>query len=92
MSQHVTLIYDDAVAVTKSDSTADSAGPFAAIYSGEGGDIKITTERGSTVTLKSTPAGVIIPIWTQRVWSTGTTPATVLGLYEAGYKGKPATT
>jgi hypothetical protein len=92
MAQHVTLVYDGAKAITKSDTVNDPAGPFAAFYTGEGGDIKVTTINGDDITFKSTPAGVIVPIPIRRIWNSVTAAATPLGLKEAGYKGPPATT
>ncbi len=87
MSRHVSICYDDAVAVSKSDSAADPAGPFAAFYTGEGGDIKVTTLRGTAITFKSTAAGTIIPVPISRIWSTGTAATTPLGMYDAEYYG-----
>jgi len=87
MAKHITILYDDAVAVTKSDTTADPKGPFAGVYTGEGGDIKVTTLRGTSITFKSTAAGSILPVAVSRVWSTGTSATTPLGLYDAEYYG-----
>lgn len=90
MSKHVTLIYDDAIAVTKSDSTDDPAGPFAGILVLATGTIKVTTIRGTDVAITGSPAaGIVIPLAVKRVWSTGT-GATVMGLVEAGYHGPRA--
>lgn len=90
MAQHVTLAYDGAKAITKSDTINDPAGPFAAFYTGEGGDIKVTTIDGDAVTFKSTPAGVIVPVPILRIWSSVTAATTPLGLVEAGYHGPRA--
>jgi hypothetical protein len=86
MSNILAITYEDAVAITASDATADPAGPFAGIYTGSGGDIKITTRSGAVV-LKSTPAGVIMPLWCSRVWSTGTAATNVLGMLALPFKG-----
>ncbi len=90
MPRHANPNYDDAVSITKSDSTADPKGPFAAIYCGEGGDIKVTTIFGSSIVFKSTIAGSIIPVPFTRVWSTGTAATTPLGMYDADYHGPKA--
>ena len=73
-----------------SDTTADPAGPFAALLVTASGTLKITTVRGSTVSLAAVNVGQIVPIATKQVWSTGT-GATVIGLRTPPYKGPPAT-
>jgi hypothetical protein len=87
MSNIMAIVFEGAVAVTKSDTTADPAGPFAGLYTGAGGDIKVTTVRGQSVTLAGTAAGITIAIACTRVWSTGTTPTNVLGLQAGPYRG-----
>lgn len=52
-----------------------------ALYTGSGGDIKVTTVGGDTVTFKSVPAGTLLPVRVARLWSTGTTVTDCLGLY-----------
>jgi hypothetical protein len=80
MSDIASVTYADAVAVAESDTTADPKGPFAGLYTGSGGDIKVTTLRGTSVVLAGTAAGIVIPIAVSRVWSTGTVATSVLGL------------
>jgi hypothetical protein len=81
--------YDSAIAVTPSDTTADPAGPFAALYMPATGNLKITTVRGTAVTFTAVPAGTFIPVATQRVWATGSQGggANVVGLLAMPYKG-----
>lgn len=64
----------------KSDSV-DLTNATRALYTGSGGDIKVTTVMGDTVTFKSVPAGALLPVRVVRLWSTGTTATDCLGLY-----------
>lgn len=66
----------DLVAVTLSDTAANNC---MGLYVGTGGDLKITTGRGTAVTLSNVPSGAFLPIETSLVWSTGTTASNVLG-------------
>lgn len=75
----VVVVYEDAAAVTVSDTAADPAGPFASLLVTAVGTVKLTTIVGGTVSLAATVVGQEIHIATQRVWSTGT-GATVIGL------------
>lgn len=63
-------------AVTPSDSVADPAGPFRALYIGAAGTVKLTTADGSVLVLPNVGAGTILPVAFTRVWSTGTTVVT----------------
>lgn len=87
MSSIQAITYEDAIAVTASDTTTDPAGPFAGLLVTATGNVKFTTQRGSTVALTSVAANTVLPFVVARVWSTGTT-ATVLGCIAAPYKGK----
>ena len=91
MSNILASVYDSAIAVTASDTTADPAGPFASLYvgtsTGIAGTLTVTTIRGTKVTFTGVLAGTIIPVAVQRVWSTGTTATNVLGLLAMPYKG-----
>jgi hypothetical protein len=89
VSSILAITYDGGAAVTASDTTADPAGPFAGIFTGAGGTIKLTTVKGQTLTFVSLPAGVILPVATQRVWSSTTNATSVLGLVAMPYKGTP---
>ena len=92
MSKHTTIIYDDGVAVTASDTVNDPKGPFAGFHTGSGGTVRVITLRGRDLTLGSLPAGVVYPLGILRVFVATTSATGVLGMYEAGYKGPPATT
>jgi hypothetical protein len=89
VSSILAITYDSGAAITASDTTADPAGPFAGIFTGSGGTIKLTTIRGQTLTFVSLPAGVILPVATQRVWSTTTAATSVLGMLAMPFKGTP---
>lgn len=71
---------DNAAAVTPNDST-DLTNTARALYVGTGGDIKITTAGGDTVTLNDVQGGSILPIRTKRVFSTGTTASNMVAIY-----------
>jgi hypothetical protein len=92
MSNILAQTYDQAVAVTPSDSVADPAGPFAGllvITAGSG--LKFTDQYGNTVAMTGTiPVGTEIHVACSRVWSTGT-GATVVGLIAMPYKRKAST-
>lgn len=83
MSNIFARIYDDLVAVTPSDATADPKGAFASLLVTAPGSLKITTRAGTDISLAAVVVGQVIEVAVQRVWSTGTS-ATVLG-----YKGAP---
>lgn len=68
--------YHTAAAITVSDTAQDPAGPFSALWVGAAGNVKLTTRNGNTVTLIGVPAGTLLPISCQGVWSTGTTVST----------------
>jgi hypothetical protein len=80
MSDIAASAYDGAVAVTPSDTLNDPGGPFAGLYTGSGGNIKITDPVGNSTVLAGTAAGVVLPIRCVRVWSTGTAATGVVGL------------
>jgi hypothetical protein len=87
MSDIKSITYEGASAVTASDTVNDPRGPFAAVFTGAGGTIKLTTLRNEAVTFVSLPAGVILPVATLRVWASGTTATGVLGMIALPYKG-----
>lgn len=70
-------IANDAVAVTKSDSTVVD---ITALYVGATGDVTVITWRGTTVTFPTVPAGTILPIRCTKVMSTNTTASSFVGL------------
>jgi len=74
--------YDFPVAVTKSDTVDDPAGPFAGLLVDTGGILKITPRNGPDSTSSLTinvVAGQYIRFPVKRVWSS-TTTAVVFGL------------
>lgn len=79
MSNILAVTYEDAVAVTKDDATADPAGPFAGFLCTAAGNVKVTTIRGTAVVIPSMTVGQLVPLAISRVWSTGTA-GTVVGL------------
>ena len=62
-------------------NTVDLAISTRAIYVGAGGDIKVTMAGGDTVTFTSVPQGMVLPIRAARVWATGTTAASLVGVW-----------
>lgn len=71
---------ENAAAVTPNDST-DLANTTRGVYVGVTGDLKVDTVGGNTVTFVSLAAGIIHPIRAKRVYSTGTTATSILGVY-----------
>lgn len=67
------------VGVTPSDS-ADLTVFARALYIGVGGNIKLTPVRGGAVTFTYVSGGSILPVATQRVWSTDTTASGIIAL------------
>ena len=71
---------EHAFAITPNNS-ADLDIATRAIYVGGNGNLKITTVGGDTVTLTGVVAGMIYPLRAVRVWSTGTTATSLIGVY-----------
>ena len=71
---------EHAVAITPNDG-ADLANSTRGIYVGVTGNIKITTSAGDDVTFAGLAAGIIHPIRARRVWATGTTATSIVGVY-----------
>lgn len=67
-------------AITKSDSTV-LAQPTRAVWVGGAGNLAVRYLDGTTDTLMSVPAGVMLPIRVDKVLSTGTTATNISGLY-----------
>jgi hypothetical protein len=86
MSNIQAITYEDAITVTASDTVDDPKGPFAGFYTGTGGDIKVTTIRGTAQVFKGTVAGVVITCAIKRVWSSVTAATSVLGMVALPYK------
>lgn len=74
----------NAFALAQSDTVADINGPFDAIFTGSGGNIKITNMAGQSVVLAGAAPGVVLPVNATRVWSTGTVATGVVGLKVPG--------
>jgi hypothetical protein len=71
--------YDNATAVTKSDSTV-YAPPLDALFIGGAGNVAVLTPSGTTLTITGVLAGVIYPIACTKVMSTNTTATNIVGL------------
>lgn len=50
------------------------------LYVGTAGHVKVTFADGTTATLNNLIAGTLHPLRVNRVWSTGTTALTIVGL------------
>jgi hypothetical protein len=86
MSNILSITYDDAIAITASDSVDDPSGPFAAFHTGTGGTIKVTTIKGNSVALTNLPAGIVYTLAIKRVWSSTTTATGVFGMVALPFK------
>ena len=71
--------YENGAAITPADD-ADLTNATRAIYVGVTGHLKATLVGGDTVTLSNVPVG-LIALRAERVWSTGTTASSLVGLY-----------
>jgi hypothetical protein len=89
VSNILAVCHDSAVAVTQSDSTDDPAGSFSALGCQVAGLAKITTVKGSVVTV-SLVAGQLLHIATKRVWSSVTTATGIYGCHAMPWKGNGA--
>lgn len=69
-----------AEAVTPNNST-DLTNATRGIYVGVSGDLKVDLLSGDTVTFVNIAAGVIHPLRVKRVYATGTTATSILGVY-----------
>lgn len=91
MSNIQAITYDGAAPVTKSDSTDDPAGPFAALWIGGSGsgNLKVTMVNGDVVTLTGVVASGNVPlrIAVNRVWTTGTDVTSIVGLKSMPFSG-----
>lgn len=69
-----------AFSITPNDSTNLSQGAVA-LYVGTGGNIKITTSLGNTITFVNVPDGAVLPVRVARVYASGTDASNIIGLY-----------
>ena len=77
MSQGQTIPGMGAKAVTKSDSTVVA---FRALWIGTAGDVAVEMSNGDQVTFANVNAGQLLPIAVQKVLSTGTSAADIVGI------------
>ncbi len=68
-------------AITPSDSTNLSEGFTDGVYVGVTGDLVVHDANGTATTFANLAAGVIHPIRTRRILSTGTTASSIVGLW-----------
>jgi hypothetical protein len=68
-----------AFAITTSD--ANNLQNVAVVYVGGAGNIKVTTANGDVATFNGLNAGTVLPVQVLRVWATGTTATTLIGIY-----------
>lgn len=68
------------ISITPSNSTDDASGPFRAVYVGVSGDLKINDMFDNAITLVGLTGGLIHPICCKRIYSTGTTATSILGV------------
>lgn len=71
----------DAYSVTPSDSANLSPSFARAIYVGGGGNVAITTVKGTNVTFANVAGGTILPVRAQKILYTGTTATLIVGMY-----------
>lgn len=69
----------EAVLVAPSD-TNDLAKVTSGIYLGGSGDLRVTLEKGSTVTFTNLSSGIIHPIAAKRIYATGTMATSILAV------------
>lgn len=71
---------ENAFGITGNDG-ADLAQVTRGLYVGASGNVKVTLVGGDTVTFVELAVGVIHPLRITRVWSTGTTATSIVGVY-----------
>ena len=55
--------------------------PGAVLYIGTGGDVKVDTVSGDTVTFKNLADGSVLAVQVKKVYNTGTDAADIIALY-----------
>lgn len=63
-----------------SDSNNTKQKEKVSIYVGVGGNVKVNTADGQTVTFTGIASGSFVPVLVTRVWNSGTTATTMLGI------------
>lgn len=79
-SRGLTSPPENAAALRPSD-TVDLGVVTRALFVGEAGTLVVRMAGGGVVTLANVPAGTMLPIRVDRVFATGTTAASILGLW-----------
>lgn len=69
-------------ASTQASDTVDLDTRCDALWIGTAGNVKVNTSLGDTATFVGVSAGSVLPIRCTRLWSTGTTAGSILGLYD----------
>jgi zona occludens toxin (predicted ATPase) len=90
MSNILAVSYDDASALTPSDSTVYTK-PFAGFYVGVSGNVTVRTARGNVVTFIGCQAGVAHTIAFDKLMATNTTATSIVGLRAEPYTGTTGT-
>lgn len=80
MSRFGQTIYEDATAVTASDTVRLPA-TASAIYVGGTGAVAVNTVGNNLVTFAAVPAGTVIPLEVTHVMSTNTTATNMVAMY-----------
>jgi hypothetical protein len=86
MSNILAVTYDNAIAVTASDTVDDPGGPFAGFYTGSGGTIRVLTIKNGDVTFANLVAGVVMTVAIRRVFSSTTSATGVFGMVANPFK------
>ncbi|HYN45420.1 MAG TPA: hypothetical protein VES64_01880 [Allosphingosinicella sp.] len=79
-SRGLTSPPENAVVILPADQS-ELAVVTRALFVGEGGDVAVRMSGGGVVTLANVPAGTLLPIRVDRVYATGTTAGSILGLW-----------
>lgn len=67
--------------ITPAGSTINPSDCGVCLYVGTGGNIKVDSPSGDTVTFANVPDGTFMPIQVKRVYSTGTTASDIIALF-----------
>ena len=86
MSDPRSVSYEDAIAITPSDS-ATFAKPYAGFICGVAGNVQITTLRNRVTVIPACNAGVVYTIPFLQLWATNTTATTIVAVSNQPYMG-----